>query len=115
MRVRIPILTAGCQGRNPDQHYGRAPSGEKVMNIRWIAPASALAAAVAITFPVWRHWLPAGAENTPAMPGGGGGEAHRLVLSKQAQANLGLLADEEPLAATVWWRTISVPATVVER
>jgi multidrug efflux pump subunit AcrA (membrane-fusion protein) len=41
------------------------------------------------------------------------GEENKVVLTDQAKANLRLEA--APVKPTTWWRTLSVPATVVER
>src|SRR5262249_18602915 len=70
-----------------------------------------------LTRQTWSPWLgpgqPAGPGESAAAPGATAAPADKVILSDQAQKNLGLTA--RPLVARTFWKTIQVPGMVVDR
>src|SRR5262245_2631203 len=86
----------------------------------WVVVAAAALGGLAVAAVLTRErWQPLLAP--PAGPAEGAGQDHdhehahgdRVRLSPEARANLGLLA--RPLQPQTYWRSLTVPGTVVER
>ncbi len=88
--------------------------------IRLVKPVLLVAVIVGLTVGAYvtsERWLPWFQHNRPADPVAaseeGASPSEKMIVSEQAQKNLGLTA--KPLKAQTFWKTIQVPGMVVDR
>src|SRR5438093_410683 len=82
-----------------------------------VAIIAGLALGGYLTRETWLPWFPHGKQDDPAGPAAAAREAgtpsEKVIVSDQAQKNLGLTARR--LKAETFWKSIQVPGMVVDR